>query len=334
MSGDPIVDVRTATVGAGRLGTGATIVTVTPNPSIDRTLEVRVLEVGRVNRAVEALVGAGGKGVNVARALAANGIDTCAVLPVGGPDGQLLTSLLTGPRLQVRAVATAGKTRTNITISELGGQVTKVNEPGAPMAARAIDELLWTTTDALAGARWLVGCGSLPERMSIDFYAELVRRGHRAGVRVAIDTSGEPLAAALAAGPDLIKPNIDELAELVGQDLITVEDVIRAAESIRSRGVGVVVVSLGARGAVLVDGDEPLLAVPPPVVARSDVGAGDSLLAGFLAAEASREHALRAGVAWGAAAVSLPGTSVPEPTDIHLDAVSLAPVRGEPSPTG
>ena len=322
------MDVRDPVPSRGR------IVTVTPNPSIDRTIEIGTLGVGGVNRALDSLVDAGGKGVNVARALAANGHPACAVLPTGGPDGQLLAGLLTRDGLEVRSVPTSGRTRTTIVIAELGGRATKIDEPGAPMPPPAIDELLWTASDALDGARWLVGCGSLPDRMRTDFYAELVARGQRAGVAVALDSYGPPLAAGVEAGPDLVVADTEELAELVGTHLASIEEVIDAAESVRARGVGTVVVSLGARGAVLVDGEPPLLAVPPPVVARRDAGAGDSLLAGFLAAATTRSTALRTGVAWGAAAVSLPGTAVPEPADIHLDAVSLAPVRSEPSPTG
>ena len=313
------------------------IVTVTPNPSVDRTLEVSSLDRGAVLRATSTRLDAGGKGVNVTRALVANGHPSLAVLPLGGGDGDVLSRLLVDGRIPHRAVPTTAGTRTNITLSEPGGAVTKVNAPGDPLSAADLDALADTAVHALAGAGWLVLCGSLPPGAPARFYAGLTERAHLFGVRVAVDTSGAPLAAALPARPDVIKPNLTELAELVGRPLAGVDDVIAAAEQARVAGAGAVIVSLGARGALLVDGGEPVLAVPPAVAARSDVGAGDTLLAGFLAAGGAGVDALRAGVAWAAAAVSLPGTAVPGPELIDLTAVDVRSPRTlvltSPTPT-
>ncbi|HEX2064415.1 MAG TPA: 1-phosphofructokinase family hexose kinase, partial [Acidimicrobiales bacterium] len=260
------------------------IVTVTPNPSVDRTLEVDRVRPGLVIRATSARVDAGGKGVNVARALVANGHRALAVVPLGGADGQLLEGLVAEAGIPCRAVPTAATTRSNITLSEPDGTVTKINAPGQPLSDSELHALLETTEAVLAGATWLVGCGSLPDGAPVDLYATLTDRAHAAGVAVAVDSSGPPLEAAVSARPDVLKPNLAELVQLVGRPLPTVDDVVAAAEEVRQDGPRALVVSLGARGAVLVDGDEPLLAVPPPVAARSDVGAGDTLLAGFLAA--------------------------------------------------
>lgn len=303
------------------------VVTVTPNPSVDRTLEVSSLERGAVLRATSTRIDAGGKGVNVTRALVANGYPSLAVLPLGGGDGEVLSRLLVDGGIPHRAVAAAAGTRTNITLSEPGGAVTKVNAPGDPLGGAGLAALADTAIGAIAGAGWLVLCGSLPPEAPASFYAGLVERAHLFGVRVAVDTSGAPLAAALPARPDVIKPNLAELAELVGRPLAGVDDVIAAAEEVRSAGAGAVVVSLGSRGALLIDGGEPALAVPPPVAARSDVGAGDTLLAGFLAAGGAGVEALRTGVAWAAAAVSLPGTAVPGPELIDLTSVAVRPPR-------
>ena len=304
------------------------IVTVTPNPSVDRTLEVDRLRRGRVLRATAARTDAGGKGVNVARALVANGVPACAVVPLGGPDGRLLAALLNEAAISYRAVPVPTATRSNVTISEAGGRVTKVNAPGEPLPPEAIDRLVATATAELGEAAWLVGCGSLPAGAPDDLFAVLAARARDAGVRMAVDTSGAPLAAAVDAGVDLLKPNLAELVELVGSPLHTLDDVVSAAAELRTRGVAAVVVSLGSSGAVLVDGAEPVLAAPPPVAARSDVGAGDTLLAGFLAAGARGPDALRTGVAWAAAAVALPGTSMPRPDQIDPSGVVLRPAQG------
>lgn len=303
------------------------IITVTPNPSVDRTLEIGRLMPGEVMRATATRVDAGGKGVNVTRALVANGHPTLALLPLGGGDGNLLASLLEEAGIPHRAVRTEALTRSNVTLSEPSGTVTKINAPGQPLSLDELEALVAAVEEALTGASWLVGCGSLPDGAPVDLFATLTHRAHAAGALVAIDTSGASLHAAIAARPDLIKPNLVELAQLVDRRLVTLADVVAAADEVRAAGARTVVVSLGARGAVLVDGGEPLLAVPTPVEARSDVGAGDTLLAGFLAAGGAGAASLRAGVAWAAAAVALPGTSVPDPDDIDTTAVSIRPAR-------
>lgn len=303
------------------------IVTVTPNPSVDRTLEIGRIERGAVLRATSTRIDAGGKGVNVTRALVASGLESIAVLPLGGADGEVLSRLLVDGGTPHRPVSTNAGTRTNITLSEPDGTVTKVNAPGARLDVDELDALVDETVRALPGAAWLVLCGSLPDNAPVGFYATLTRRGHEAGVKVAVDTSGAPLEAALAARPDLIKPNLAELAELVRRPLAGMDGVITAAEQVRLAGVGAVLVSLGAHGALLVDGGEAVLAIPPAVAARSDVGAGDTLLAGFLAAGGTGPGALRTGVAWAAAAVALPGTEVPGADAIDIDAVTVGPAR-------
>lgn len=299
------------------------IVTLTPNPSLDRTLEVEHLREGAVNRAGRSRVEAGGKGVNVARALLAHGEAVRAVLPLGGPEGDHLHALLAGLDLDVRTVPIAAATRTNVTLAEADGTVTKVNAPGPSLQPGELEALVTATTDALAGATWLAACGSLPTDAPDDLYARLVARAHEAGVRVAVDTSGAPLEAVVAAGPDLVKPNGEELATLVDRPLPRLGDVVAAAAELRQRGVGAVLVSLGRHGAVLVDAHGATSAATPAVTARSDVGAGDAALAGFLAGGGAGPDALRRAVAFGAAAVRLPGTAMPTPHDVDLGEVRL-----------
>jgi 1-phosphofructokinase family hexose kinase len=226
-------------------------------------------------------------------------------------------------------VAVGAATRSNITLTEPDGTTTKVNAPGAPLAPGDVDALLGAAAEAVATTRatWLVGCGSLPVGAPTDLHARLVEVGHAAGVPVAVDATGPALLAAVEAGADLVKPNREELEEVLGRRLADLAEVIDGARDLRRRGVGTVVVSLGAEGALLVDDSPPTLAVPPPVQARSTVGAGDTLLAGYLGslvAGHTPASALAVAVAWGAAAAALPGTQVPGPADVHPERVTTS----------
>lgn len=301
------------------------IITLTLNPSLDRTIEVDGLTRGEMIRARSARLDPGGKGVNVSRALLANGVASRAVLPVGGPDGDQLIHLLELDNIAVRAVRVAGYTRSNVTIAEPDGVTTKLNEPGASLSARELDLVAEAVFAEAGAARWLVACGSLPPGVPAEFYAELCRSAVAAGIKVAIDTSGPPLVAAVSAHPDLIKPNREELAQATGCPVATIADVVAAAQRLRERGARTVLVSLGADGAVLVDDSGVVTGDAPVSAPRSTVGAGDALLAGFLAAGAGGAEALAAGLAWGAAAVTLPASRMPSPFDLHPDRVHIHP---------
>lgn len=298
------------------------IVTLTPNPSLDRTLEIATLDRGGLVRATASTAEAGGKGVNVARALAANAVGTRAVLPVGGPEGDHLASLLDALGIEAELVAATEPVRTNISLVEPDGTVTKVNASGPTLGDREIDALQKATVTA-EDATMIAACGSLPPGVPEDFYARLTGLVHDRGIRIAVDTSDAPLRASIGAAPDVLKPNEHELAEATGASIRTFGDVVASAQQLRARGVAAVLVSLGRHGAVLVDGDTPVHADTAPVAPKSNVGAGDATLAGFLAAGGAGPEALRQAVAWGAAAVQLPGTAMPAPADIDLDAVRL-----------
>ncbi|GAA1996773.1 1-phosphofructokinase family hexose kinase [Catenulispora subtropica] len=331
------------------------IVTLTLNPSLDRTLELRRLRRGAVNRAVSVHLDPGGKGVNVTRALRAFGVASRAVIPCGGADGRETVRLLEEAGIPVIAVPVGGRTRSNVTLVEGGGTSTKINEPGSPLTAgelAAVGEAMLracgsedgagettgtgtgtatgtaTGTEAAEATRasWAVLCGSLPPGVPDGVYARLTELFAGHGFRVAVDTSGSALVAAVPAGPDLIKPNREELAGAVGRPLAKVSDVVAAAEELRERGAGAVLASLGPDGAVLVDRDGARYCRADPVEPRSTVGAGDAMLAGFLAAQAagaSGEDALIEAVSWGRAAVGLPGSRMPGPKDVSREGVRV-----------
>lgn len=302
-----------------------TVLTVTPNPSLDRTYEIPALVPGGVLRADGDRVDPGGKGVNVSRAVAAAGHATVAVLPVGGPEGALLTQLLAELGVEVSGVPVAGSTRVNISLTEPGGALTKVNAPGPELTGDESRALLEAAAAEAVncGASWLVCCGSLPRGVPSSWYADLVARSRTEGVRVAVDTSGSAFAASLAARPDVVKPNAEELAEFAGRSLATVQDAVKAAHEVREAGAGAVLASLGATGQLLVDDSGTWFASAPVATVRSDVGAGDASLAGFLTAGGGREEALASAVAHGAAAVQLPGSRMPTPRDIRPEAVTV-----------
>ena len=321
------------------------IVTVTPNPSIDRTVTLPgELVRGAVHRVGSVSSEPGGKGVNVARALTLAGLDVVAVLPAGEHDPILAE--LRAINVKFHAVPVAGAVRTNLAITENDGTTTKINEPGATIAAADIAGLARAVIDRASSARWVVLSGSLPPGMSQSWYADMVAALRPLGCKVAVDTSDGPLAALAAdlerAAPDLIKPNSEELAGLAGVTAESLENavargdaepVVTAARRLIDRGVGAVLATLGAAGAVLVDADGAWLATPPPISPRSTVGAGDSSLAGYVRADvegAVAPQRLRMAVAYGSGAAALPGSALPSPAQLNLDGVTVTAVNPNP----
>lgn len=295
------------------------IVTLTPNPSVDRTVELSSLRRGEVNRAVSARHDPGGKGLNVSRALTLHGVPTTAVLPIGGHSGRLMLDLIAEASVSVRPVPVVGSIRANVALVEPNGTTTKVNELGPTLSTDEASALVQAARDALDAPGWVVGCGSLPRGVPSDFYARLADKAHGWGARVAIDASGEALSAALRTEVDLVKPNRIELAEVVGCPLATAGEVIAAARDLIAGGVGEVLVSLGRDGALLVTDQNAMLARAEGILPVSTVGAGDSLLAGYLAARsrgADDVEALSLATAFGAAAVALPGSQMPNPAQV------------------
>lgn len=311
------------------------IVTLTANPSLDRTITLaEPLQRGAVQAALSAREDAGGKGINVARVVHAAGVETLAVLPLDADDPFAAALRHTG--IPVLPVAAAGATRANVTITDPAGETTKLNLPGAVLSADDADRLVAAVARAAEGAQWVVLAGSLPPGLPDDFYVTVIRavraRGGERAPRIAVDTSGAALRAVVADGaPDLIKPNDDELVELTGGRLdasVPLADAVHAlARAIVPGKVAAAFVTLGGEGAVLVDATGAWHGTPPPTRVRSTVGAGDSSLAGFLLAHvagAGPEECVRSGIRYGSAAAALPGTQAPTPDDLPAGDV---PVR-------
>ncbi|HEX4818319.1 MAG TPA: 1-phosphofructokinase [Nonomuraea sp.] len=305
------------------------ILTLTLNPSLDRTIEIAALERGAVIRAAAARLDPGGKGVNVSRALLANAVASRAVVPYGGDEGRQLVRLLAAEGLDMVTVPVAGTTRSNVTLAEPDGTITKINEPGGALSPAEADTIAEAVLAAArSGGReadWVVASGSLPPEVPADVYARLCRRFAGAGMHVAVDTSGPALSCALAAAPALVKPNLEELAEATGVPIRRLGDAVAAAGALRSAGARTVLASLGADGAVLVEAGGVWHGEAPVGEPRSSVGAGDAMLAGFLAGGGHGPDALATALAWGAAAVRLPGSRMPGPADIDAGAVTVGP---------
>jgi 1-phosphofructokinase len=285
------------------------IVTVTPNPSVDRTLFIDALARGEVTRATRSLAEPSGKGVNISLALHAHRHPTTAVLPIGGATGAQLAAMLLGTGVAFRPVPIGGSIRSNISLAEADGTVTKINETGPELTREEVRALHDAALAAAGrGATWLAVGGSLPAGVGEDFYPGLVRAARDRGLRVALDTSGTAFGWALRARPDLVKPNAEELAEATERTLVTLGDAVEAAQQLRRAGARAVLASLGADGAILVDEDGVRHGEAPVARPVSAVGAGDALLAGFLSAGGAGTGALAVGLRWGAAAVQHAGT--------------------------
>lgn len=317
------------------------IITFTANPSIDVTLDVPAFTINEVNRSESKIKDPAGKGINVARALKKNGAETAAIFPADATNGAWIVNRLAEVGIDTVTTPIRDEVRTNITIVDDANQTTKINEAG-PMLSDAEQDALLAEVAAVLDTKptWLVAAGSLPRGLDGTFYVRLGELAHERGVLFAVDTSGEALATVAHAGiADLMKPNHEELEDLAGKPLPTVGEVVGFAQSLLRDGAAVLV-SLGENGAILVTAAAAAWAGHDPVTPDSTVGAGDSSLAGYLfadmAARAGRldpaEAAslkLTTAVAWGAAAVQLPGTTVPGPTDISINAVH---VMGDPRP--
>ena len=322
------------------------IVTLTPNPSTDRTLTLGgPLQRGAVHRLETVSSQAGGKGVNISRACISAGVDTVAALPADDGDAFVHEPVAAG--IPHRLVPSDHPVRVNFTVTEPDGTTTKLNSPGSPATPADLEALAARLHDLADDADWVVLAGSLPPGAPAHWYADLVA-DLRERTRVAVDTSDDALRALVerldSAPPHVMKPNGDELASFTGGDAEVLEaDPAAAAEAARSlvdRGVETVLVTLGGNGAVLVDGTGAWHAAPPPTEVVSTVGAGDSSLFGYLLGHLRGDDqagCLALAVAYGSAAAGLPGTTIPPPPHVRpaLVHVQHLPVRshlGKQSP--
>ncbi|MET9606411.1 1-phosphofructokinase family hexose kinase [Streptomyces sp. NPDC006512] len=297
------------------------ILTVTLNTALDITHRVPRLRPHSTHRATDVAERPGGKGLNVARVLAALGHEVTATGFAGGPSGAVVRELLAAsPGVTDALLPCAGSTRRTLAVvDEATGDTTQFNEPGPQITAAEWAAFLAHYTELVAGARAVALCGSLPPGVPVGAYAALVRTARAAGAPVLLDTSGEALRRGIAARPEMIKPNAAELAELTGS-----RDPLPATRDARRRGAHAVITSLGPAGLLAATPHGTWQAAPPRALTGNPTGAGDSAVAGLLSA-------LTEGLDWPARltrAVALSAATVHAPAAGEFDPRTYEEVRG------
>jgi 1-phosphofructokinase family hexose kinase len=297
------------------------IITVTPNPALDRTLIVPQIVFDEMVRASDSRLDLDGKGVNVSKALQSLGATTEMLGFVGGMAGEMLERGLRAQGYATSFTHVAGETRTNtIIIDAAANRYVKANEPGPELRADELAAFFEHARARLAaGDIWILS-GSLPPGAPASFFAQLVELIHAHGARALLDTSGEPLRLGCMARPYLAKPNADEAQALTGEQIADDASVRRAARFFLDLGVGLVALSLGAGGLLLAAHGQMARARPPLVRALNPVGAGDALLAGIawaLDRGLGLAELARWGVASGTASAMRIGTDAAPRADVE-----------------
>lgn len=297
----------------------ARILTITLNPALDLTVRMAHLEVGEVNRSAALLSHAAGKGLNVAQVLADLGHQLVVTGFLGQDNLPPFEALIHQRGFVDGFVRVPGETRSNIKLAEADGRVTDINGPG-PWVDEAAQQTLLDNLEHLAsGCEVAVVAGSLPQGIAPQWLQTLLLQLEGLGLKVALDTSGAALRAGLAAGPWLVKPNDEELADVYGQPVESAAARKAAASWLHGLGVEHVVISQGAAGVSWFSPAAGLQAVPPKVSVASTVGAGDSLLAGMLHGLISGhgpEQTLATATAIAAMAVTQIGFGVADPVQL------------------
>jgi len=296
------------------------IYTITLNPALDRAIQVETLLADETTRILAEQAYAAGKGIDVSRVIKELGGQSVAMGLVGGYDGLQLEGLLVNAGVLTDFTQIAGETRTNIVLKERStGRQFVIGAAGPEILATEIGRL-YQQVRGLNDVSCLAISGSLPRGVRPEFYGQLILAGKRSGAFIALDADGPAMTEAIAFGPDLIKPNIHELGRLVGRTLDTEAEILSACDDLHARHLPMILVSRGKEGLVLSTADQRLKAVGPAVEADSTVGAGDSVVAGFvLGHDLGRDlvDCLRLACAAGTATASTPGSELCHMVDVE-----------------
>lgn len=292
------------------------IKTVTLNPAVDKTVEISDFRVGAVNRVSSVRIDAGGKGINVSKIIKTLNGKSIALGILAGNNGKYIKGYMDSLDIENDFVFAEGETRTNLKVVDNKLHTnTDINEPGIYVKGEEINSLENKIFNGMDKNTILVLSGSIPPGVPVDIYRRWIERAREAGARTMLDADGELLREGIKARPYLIKPNIHELEGLLKRSLNSVEAIADAAESILDKGIEMVVVSMGADGAVFVNNDGAVHAEGIKVHAVSTVGAGDSMVAALAFAldnNYSFKEAVALSAGAGTAGVTTSGTQSPE----------------------
>jgi 1-phosphofructokinase len=297
------------------------IATVTLNPAIDKSLTVPRFEVGKTNRGEVTRIDAGGKGINVAKAVKQFGAEVCALGFVAGSNGHFILEALAASGIPADFSNVPGETRVNLKIHDpVHGTETELNEPGFQVFPEHLQAMKEKIKEYSPRCDVMIFSGSLPPGAPPETFAELISIASALGAKCMLDTAGPALKYGVEARPLLVKPNRAEVEGLLQERLNTRTELAKAARKLLEMGAEEAVISQGADGAVAATKHDLLSARPPAVAPRSSVGAGDAMVAALAYGEASRlpfRDSFHLAMAASAAAVTMEGSKVAELALVH-----------------
>jgi 1-phosphofructokinase len=289
------------------------IYTITLNPALDRNIWIEKIKLDDSNRIHKEERYAAGKGIDVSRVLTVLGVRNKALGFVGGFDGDEMEGKLINEGISCEFTKISGETRTNIVIYDMDkSSQTIYSAPGPEIMPFELIKII-RLIEKLENPEIIIISGSLPPGVHPEIYVKIMEIARSRGSKIILDADGEALKMGVEIFPDLIKPNIHELSRLVGRELNSINEIISSAQSICESGTGTVLVSMGARGILLVSKKGNYLAVPPKVKVINTIGAGDSSIAGFVYGTAtgkSLHESLTYAVAAGTASTLQPGPAL------------------------
>jgi len=258
------------------------ITTVTLNAAIDKTIEIDNFTPGQVNRIMKSEIKAGGKGINVSKVVKRLGGETLCTGFLGGQNGEWINGRLKALEIASDFVWTDKETRTNIKIIDTcTRQITDINDQGEEIDAIYVEKLSQKIEEAAKTSSIMVFSGSLPQNISNDIYRKFVKIAKTNVCKTIVDTNGSALIEAIKAAPYMIKPNIHELEDSFGVRITNEEELVYQCKRLLDKGIGLVVISMGADGVILASEAKILRADAIPVTVKNTVGAGDTMVAAF-----------------------------------------------------
>lgn len=294
------------------------IYTITLNPALDQTVWVEKIQPDDTNRIEKEQKYAGGKGIDVSRVLTTLGVINKALGFVGGFEGEELEGRLLNEGITCDFIRTSGETRVNIIINDIStGRQILLSDKGPEIKPNELMQMIHKV-QKLEKPEIVIISGSLPTGVHPEIYRKIIEIAKGRGAKVILDTDGDALKAGIQGFPDVIKPNVHELSRLVDVELKGIDRIISAAKDVHKQGIGVVLVSMGAMGILLVGEKEQHLASPPKAEVKNTIGAGDSAVAGFvygLVRGKTLKEALVYAVAAGTATTLRPGTALCQKDD-------------------